>query len=75
MNKHRINIFIALVLVLIAIAAVSALLTGRDINNTVPAQSAADAGTHAERYFDPDALAGGEPCALGKPERSAERER
>lgn len=40
MNKHRINIFIALVLVLIAIAAVSALLTGRDINNTVPAQSA-----------------------------------
>lgn len=39
MNKHRINIFIALVLVLIAIAAVSALLTGRDINNTVPAQS------------------------------------
>lgn len=40
MNKHRINIFIALVLVLIAIAAVSALLTGRDINNTVPEQSA-----------------------------------
>lgn len=40
MNKHRINIFIALVLVLIAIAAVSALLTGRDINNTVPVQSA-----------------------------------
>ena len=40
MNKHRINIFIALVLVLIAIAAVSALLTGRDINNTVPSQSA-----------------------------------
>ena len=40
MNKHKINIFIALVLVLIVIAAVSALLTSRNINNTVPAESA-----------------------------------
>lgn len=40
MNKHKINIFIALVLVLIVIAAVSALLTSRNINNTVPTESA-----------------------------------
>ena len=39
MNKHKINIFIALVLVLIVIAAVSALLTSRNINNTVPTES------------------------------------
>lgn len=39
MNKHRINIFIALVLVLI-IAAVSMWLTSRDIKNTVPTESA-----------------------------------
>lgn len=40
MNKHRINIFIALVLVLIIIAAVSMWLTSRDIKNTVPTESA-----------------------------------
>lgn len=40
MNKHRINIFIALVLVLIIIAAVSMWLTSRDIKDTVPAESA-----------------------------------
>ena len=40
MNKHRINIFIALVLVLIIIAAVSMWLTRRDIKNTVPTESA-----------------------------------
>ncbi len=40
MNKQKINIFIALVLVLIVIAAVSALLTSRNINNTVPKESA-----------------------------------
>ena len=40
MNKHRINIFIALVLVLIIIAAVSMWLTSRDIKDTVPTESA-----------------------------------
>lgn len=40
MNKHRINIFIALVLVLIIIAAVSMWLTSRDIKNTVPTEIA-----------------------------------
>ena len=40
MNKHRINIFIALVLVLIIIAAVSMWLTSRDIKYTVPTESA-----------------------------------
>lgn len=40
MNKHRINIFIALVLVLIIIAAVSMWLTSRDIKNTVSTESA-----------------------------------
>ena len=40
MNKHRINIFIALVLVLIIIAAASMWLTSRDIKNTVPTESA-----------------------------------
>lgn len=40
MNKHRINIFIALVLVLIVIAGVSAWLTSRSINDAVPAASA-----------------------------------
>ena len=40
MNKRKINIFIALVLVLIVIAALSAWLTGRDIKDTVPSESA-----------------------------------
>ncbi len=40
MNKHKINIFIALVLVLIIIAALSAWLTSRDIKDTLPAESA-----------------------------------
>ena len=40
MNKHRINIFIALVLVLIIIAAVSMWLTSRDIKDAVPTESA-----------------------------------
>ena len=40
MNKNRINIFIALVLVLIIIAAVSMWLTSRDIQDTVPTESA-----------------------------------
>lgn len=40
MDKRRINIFIALVLVLIIIAAVSMWLTSRDIKNTVPTESA-----------------------------------
>ncbi len=40
MDKRRINIFIALVLVLIIIAAVSAWATGSSIKDTVPSQSA-----------------------------------
>lgn len=40
MDKHRVNIFIALVLVLIIIAAASMWLTGRDIKDTVPTESA-----------------------------------
>lgn len=48
MNKHRINIFIALVLVLIIIAAVSMWLTSRDIKNTVPTESAQPTPAPAE---------------------------
>ncbi len=40
MDKHRVNIFIALVLVLIIIAAVSAWLTGDSIKDTVPSETA-----------------------------------
>ncbi len=40
MSKHKINIFIALVLVLIIVAALSAWLTGRDIKDSLPAESA-----------------------------------
>lgn len=40
MDKHRVNIFIALVLVLIIIAAASMWLTSRDIKDTVPTESA-----------------------------------
>lgn len=72
MNKHRINIFIALVLVLIIIAAVSMWLTSRDIKNTVPTESAQpDPGAHAERHFDPDPGSGRERAAIGRSERFA----
>lgn len=40
MDKHRVNIFIALVLVLIIIAAVSAWLTGDSIKDTAPSETA-----------------------------------
>lgn len=40
MDKHRVHIFIALVLVLIIIAAVSAWLTGSSIKDAVPSSSA-----------------------------------
>ena len=69
MNKHKINIFIALVLVLIVIAAVSALLTSRNINNT------ADPGADAERHLDPYPRAGAERRALGKPEHDERSKR
>ena len=40
MDKHRVNIFIALVLVLIIIAAVSAWLTGSNMKDTAPTETA-----------------------------------
>ena len=55
MNKHRINIFIALVLVLIIIAAVSMWLTSRDIKNTVTVSVGLDDAEEFDVFADASA--------------------
>ena len=71
MNKHRINIFIALVLVLIIIAAVSMWLTSRDIKNTVPTESAQPTPALTPSVISTPTGSGRERAAIGRSERFA----